>query len=418
MIEFATDLNQSAMPVNSPTAIEVVSIMQGLVTAAKLEPRDEDKLEWRALRQRIHIALSKTCKRWPSLSVQFKLAGTSKDCLEPTIFFVCPSKTQSSVRKFLRRQKWLSKSECGYETIVIDGSFLRVALYDHSDPNRGPFVYTDVVQAGSLCGQAARLDSPLNRPNEIPRFTIGGVLLINDVPCCLTTGHVLLDTSQDFISSESSVSSEDDTEDEDSGQSPSLVPDTSQSSLKVKLLAAAELHLKSERQPNLDRTEQTIGKLLTTSDWKRGLLIQNQDWSLVKLEKQDISASSMINHYHNPHQPLESPATFISSFASPDEHMMHSEITIIAGVSGLQGGWLNATPVQLYLDNRVFEAREITTDSPLGESRLSTTVTIAYRDFPVLYDALTQCTPCRNGRLWILGGARYKTRRPRIRDTR
>lgn len=376
--ELAPGVTQSATPVNSSTAIEVMAMTQGFVTAVKLEPREEDKLEWHALRQRIHLAFSKTCKRWPSLSVQFKLAGTSKDCLEPTIFFVCPLKTQSSVKKFLRRQKWLAKSECGYNTIVIDGSFLRVALDDQFDLNRGPFVYTSAGKARDFCGQAARLDSPLNRPNEIPRFTIGGVLLINDVPCCLTTGHVLLDTSQDGNSSDSSVSSEEDESgDEDSGQSSNPVPDTSQFPLEVEAFSARGFRSKDGPQPNLDRTEQKIGKLLTTSDWKRGLLVQNQDWSLIKLEKQDFSANSMINQYHDPHQPLESPVTFISSFANPEEVITHSEITIVAGISGLQGGWLNTTPVQLYLDNRVFEAREITTEIPLGVSCLQITVIIA-----------------------------------------
>lgn len=365
-------MTQSATPVEPSTAVEVTAIFQGLVLAVKLEPREEDKLEWRALRQRIHLALSKSCKRYPSLSVQFKLAGTSADCLEPIIFFVCPLKTQVSVKKFLRKQKWLSKTECGYGTVVIDGSFLRVALDDKFDPNRGLFVHMTAGQVQSLCGQAAQLEGPLNHHSEGSKFTIGGVLLVNDVPCCLTTGHVLLDTSLDRFSSDSSESSgEDEPADESLLKSSYFVTDTSKLSSESEHSPAGELQSGHRPQPNRDWAEERIGKLLTTSDWKRGILIQNQDWSLIKLERQDLPASSMINQYHDPRQPLSSPAIFINSFAHSDDVMKNPEVTILAGISGLQEGWLNTTPVQLYLDDRVFEAREITTELPLSESCIS-----------------------------------------------
>lgn len=330
------------------------------VVAVKQEPGNEDKLQWRALNQRIHMAIFNSCRRYPNLSLQFKLAGASAESLQPTILFVCPPETQKQVRKFVKKHKWLCETECGYKNMILDGNFLRVALEAGSGLDGGLFIRTDMGDVQTLCGKLGRLEGALNPDGTGSRFTIGGVVVVNDTLCCLTTGHVLVDTPD---TSELETSEDESETDEELGhQAPASRTASDPDDQKSDEDGIAHSQVSQETR---------IGKLLTTSNWKRGVLASNEDWSLIRLDAACSTDKSIINQFHYPATEVQqSPNTSITidKLARTEAELTESEVIILAGYTGLRTGWLNTTVVQLYLDNATFEAREIVTQEPLSKS--------------------------------------------------
>lgn len=344
---------------------DVIEICPGIFVAATEEPRNEDKLQWRALSKRIHMAFAKTCRRYPNLSVQFKLAGASADCLHPMILFVSPPETQKQVRKFLRKQKWLSEAECGYKNMVLDGTFHRVALDGEGGVDGGLFIRAEMGDVKTLCGRLGRLEGALNPDGVGSRFTIGGVIIVNDTLCCLTTGHVLFDRSD-----ASEMGDSDDDEESDEGEDPyspvnagqptsPLGTDPGSDDLKDDPASVTDSHVSQELR---------IGRLLTTSNWKRGVLASNEDWSLIRLDAVCNTDEWTLNQFHYPATEVQDSFNItIDHLARSEADMTESEVIILAGCTGPQKGRLNTTVVQLYLDNATFEAREIITQNSLSK---------------------------------------------------
>lgn len=341
-------------------AIEVVEVGQGTYVAVTQEPEDEDKLRWRALSKRIHMAFAKTCRRYPNLAVQFKLGGASEDCLQPMILFVCPPETQKMVRKFLKKHKWLSEAECGYKSIILDGNFLRVALDGEGGLDGGLFISADMTDGQTLCGKLGRLEGALSPPETGSRFTIGGVLVVNGTLCCLTAGHVLFDGPD--TSGMSSTDEEDETGLEEEEQHHPADFGRSQSPEQTTFDPDDYLSL-----------ETRIGRLLTTSDWKRGILSPNEDWSLIRLDEMRTfdTGKWLLNKFHDPGTDVQSSREIIiDELARTEAELTEVEVIILAGCTGPQKGRVNTTGIQLYLDNATFEAREITTHEPLSKSNV------------------------------------------------
>lgn len=343
--------------------IEVIEICQGTFVAIDQEPSNEDKLQWRAVSKRLHMAFAKTCKRYPNLSLQFKLAGASADSLQPMIFFVCPEETQKKVRKFVKKQKWLSEAECGYKYIILDGNFLRVALDGEGGLDGGLFIHADMNDAQTLCGKLGRLEGTLDHTGGGSRFTIGGVVVVNDTLCCLTAGHVLFDGPS--TSEMASSDEEDETDEEEEPRSPAgarHTPPQSHMSSDPLLEKSDE----ADMTQNQVSEETRVGKLLTTSNWKRGILASNEDWSLIQLDAVCSTDKWIVNQFQCPATEVQdSLKVTIDKLALTEAEITGAEVMILAGCSGLQKGRLNTTSVQLYLDNATFEAREIATHEPL-----------------------------------------------------
>ncbi|KAK2603342.1 hypothetical protein N8I77_009806 [Diaporthe amygdali] len=343
------------------STVELIEICQGTFVAVTQEPGSEDKLQWRALSKRIHMAFAKTCRRYPNLSLQFKLAGASADRLQPVILFVCPPETQKQVRKFLKKQKWLSEAECGYKNMIVDGNFLRVALDGEGGLDGGLFIRADMGDVQTLCGKLGRLEGVLNPTGGGSRFTIGGVLVVNDTLCCLTTGHVLFnepDTSEITVSDD-----EDESDDEEEQWRPA---DTDHPPPPSRILSGPEKIDEDSVEHSQAIQETRIGRLLTTSNWKRGVLTSNEDWSLIRLDDVDSTDEWIMNQFHYPGtEDQDSPKVTINKLARTEAEITETEVIILAGCTGFQKGRLNKTAVQLYLDNATFEAREIVTHEPL-----------------------------------------------------
>lgn len=356
------------------SAPELIEICQGTFVAVTKEPDNEDKLQWRALSKRIHMALAKTCRRYPNLSLQFKLAGGSGGHLQPTILFVCPPETQKQVRKFVKKHKWLSERECGYKNLIIDGNFLRVALDGERGLEGGLFIHTDMGDAQTLCAKLGRLEGVLNPNGASSRFTIGGVVVVNDTLCCLTTGHVLFDGPD---ASEIPSSSDEEETDEEDGHSYAADTGIAQRPLEARPFSRPSF---DPQQPNSDEDAETrshleketrIGRLLTTSNWKRGVFASNEDWSLIRLDPACCSEEWIVNKFQDRGPRTETHDTIqitVDKLARTEAEMSETEVIILAGCTGLQNGRLSTTAVQLYLDNATFEARELVTHEPLSKS--------------------------------------------------
>lgn len=351
-------------------AIELVEVEQGTYVAVAQEPGNEDKLQWRALSKRIHMAFAKTCRRYPNLAVQFKLGGASSDCLRPMILFVCPPETQKMVRKFLKKHKWLSEAECGYKSMILDGNFLRVALDGEGGLDGGLFIRADMADVQTLCGKLGRLEGALNPPESGSRFTIGGVLVVNDTLCCLTAGHVLFDGPD--TSGMYSTDDEDETGSKEERQHPA---DSGCSQAPKRTTFDPEDHMSDENTGERDHFSQEIriGRLLTTSDWKKGILSPNEDWSLIRLDEMCTCNTDewLLNQFRDPGTDIQSSREItIDELARTEAELTETEVIILAGCTGPQKGRLNTTSIQLYLDNATFEAREITTHKPLSKSHV------------------------------------------------
>lgn len=347
----------------SSSAIEVIEICQDTFVAVTQEPCNEDKLRWRVLRQRIHMAFVKTCRRYPNLSMQFKLAGPSAGLLQPVILFVCPPDTQKLVRKFVKKQNWLSEAECGYKHLIVAGNFLRVALDGEGAFNGGLFIRSDMRSVQTLCAKLGRLEGALNPNGADSRFTIGGVVVVNDTLCCLTTGHVL--SRGPDTSDIASIFSEEDTDEEDGRRD---VADTEHPTHPSRpCFDPHDQNSDEDHEARNQISEETrVGRLLTTSNWKRGVLESNEDWSLIRLDAACCTDEWIVNQFHYPGTEVQDSLQItIDKLARTEADMMEVEVMILAGCTGPQKGRLNTTAVQLYLDNATFEAREIVTHRPL-----------------------------------------------------
>lgn len=354
---------------------DVTEICPGIFVAVTEEPRNEDKLQWRALSKRIHMAFAKTCRRYPNLSVQFKLVGPSVDRLQPVILFVCPPDTQKQVRKFLKKQKWLSEAECGYKNMVLDGNFLRVTLDGEREVDGGLFIHAEMGDVKTLCGRLGRLEGVLNPNGAGSRFTIGGVIVVNDTLCCLTTGHVLFQgpdaSGMDDSDDNEETDDEEDRQDLVNAGQPVSPLGTSPGSddLKNDPAGGTDSHVSQELR---------IGGLLTTSNWKRGVLASNEDWSLIRLDAVCSTDEWISNQFHYPAtEAQDSVSVTIDDLARTEADMTDSEVIILAGCTGVQKGRLNTTVVQLYLDNATFEAREIVTQSSLSKYNVHNKIRLA-----------------------------------------
>lgn len=350
----------------STSAVEVIEICEGTFVAVTQEPGNEDKLQWRTLSKRIHMAFAKTCRRYPNLSLQFKLAGPSADHVQPVIFFICPPETQKQVRKFLKKQKWLSEAECGYKNMIVDGTFLRVALDGEGGLDGGLFIRADMGDVHTLCGKLGRLEGALSPTGAASRFTIGGVVVVNDTLCCLTTGHVLFDGHD--TSGMASSDDEGETEDEERRQDPVGTDHLSPPSRTYSHPEDQKSHEDGVAHSRVSQ-ETRIGRLLTTSNWKRGIMASNEDWSLIQLDAMRSTDEWIVNRFQYPGTEFQNPLKVtIDKLARTEDEVTEAEVIVLGGCTGLQKGRLNTTAVQLYLDNATFEAREIVTDEPLSKS--------------------------------------------------
>lgn len=350
-------------------AIEVIEICQGTFVAVTQEPGNEDKLQWSALSKRIHMAFAKTCRKYPNVSVQFKLAGTSAAHLQPVILFVCPPKTQKQVRKFLKNHKWLSGGECGYKNMILDGNFMRVALDGEGGLEGGLFICADMGDAQTLCGKLGRLEGALSSAGSGARFTIGGVIIVNDTLCCLTTGHVLLGTDTSEL-----VDSDDDKDTSDEENDQHVPAETYHTTTPSRPSPGPEHQKRDEDSVAQSQISQEtrIGRILTTSNWKRGVLALNEDWSLIRLDTVCSADEWIVNQFHYPGTEVHGSLKItIDKLARAEDDITEAEVIILAGCTGLQKGRLKTTLVQLYLDNATFQAKEIFTHEPLSKSRKS-----------------------------------------------
>ena len=309
--------------------------------------------------------------------MQFKLAGASADCLQPVILFICPPETQKQVRKFVRKQNWLAEAECGYKNMIVDGTFLRVLLDGQGGLDGGLFIRADMDDVQTLCGKMGRLEGALNSPGNGSRFTIGGVIIVNDILCCLTTGHVLVngpDTSETASSDDEDEIDEEERQEYPVGDAlPPNLPSKSSDQQDQKGDEAGSAHSNASQ-------ETRIGRLLTTSNWKRGTLTSNEDWSLIRLDAVSSSDKWLLNRFDHPGPEGQDTLTVtINELVRTDDEITEAEVIILAGCTGLQKGRLNTTAVQLYLDNATFEAREIVTHEPL--SKFPTTTSIYWNGF-------------------------------------
>lgn len=265
--------------------------------------------------------------------------------LKSTILFYSPVCDHSRVERFIKSQKWLQKS--GYNIEVAEGTFNFLGTRAIEELDLGVFVQFpwDV-----LCGAPARLKATgaaaAPTVEDVPTFTIGGILLIESRLYCMTVGHIL-DHSRCVKPSREQVKD---------------VGETEKPELEVGRL------VQSTWSDDAGKTE----------DGQRNRT-PNCDWAIIRLNNSQVwPANPYLTKPLDRGQEQGLASSNITRFASQadinDRELVKHGLSIISGCSGIVSGRLRVTPVPLYLRGNLFIAREVITQVELRElSRTSST---------------------------------------------
>lgn len=363
------------------SAIDILELEKGVFAAPKLPLDPKDQSAWDRIQPRLQDTIDNTLQTRrdlePTISCEFMMGGPSPKQLRPTVFLVCCHEVyRKQLKATLKRQTWIR--EYGYQLVVIVGAFeelsfgsLGVTPGADSIRIQASFSYTNDSYCGMLVRARAREE------NESVRFTIGGILLIDNKAFGLTVGHVV----EKLILPHYDLSDHDDEDDSDSSP---FITFEEEDSVKMRGLSSSrERALASQLQDVADRGESTIGRKSNTIQrdglrWShfghfnasttshRATASRNQlDWSLVSLcPELENDHGCLINSFGIPSGNHVTINKFLQRSA-----LMGSEVWIKSGSTGVVRGWLMDSLVLFHQHGKTFQVLQVISDQPLGTSR-------------------------------------------------
>ncbi|KAL1882865.1 hypothetical protein Daus18300_000503 [Diaporthe australafricana] len=379
----------------APASLE---LEKGIFAAPRLALEPKDRSAWDKLQPRLQDTINNTLKIQQGLestiSCEFMMGGPGPNQLKPTVFLVCCHEAyRKQLRAILKRQKWMR--EYGYQCVVIVDAIWKPSLGSLDDI---PDLLSIPVQAylpnnkSTLCGLQAQARS---RPNDAPvKFTIGGVLLIDNKACGLTVGHVAekLIPPQDGNNDDGDiddVDGDDDDDDDDDNDESAMGHGSSSPFIKFEdadsvgmtgLSSPKEDLSVAQPQDEASRDESTplpnseSGQIQSEHDWhqfgyfdasttaRSTVSCSRLDWSLVSLDPG-------LETVHRPLiNTLEMPTgdrIFINNFLEKSA-IKGCEVWIYAGSKGLVRGWLLDSAALLHQDGKTFPVLQVISDKPLG----------------------------------------------------
>lgn len=308
----------------------------------------------------------------------------------------------------MKKQEWLR--EYGYQCVVTVDEFKGLSS-GSVDVTPGTDLIT--IQASSLstiislCGLQARARAPTH--GEFVRFTIGGILLIDNKAFGLTVRHVLeahntpqygaIDDdasdspgadghhtppeSPESFHDESDHDAQSDSEDpydsEDESDSSPFITSEKEPSIQRQNISSSEEHASAlvllevsdhfelHLEDNSDSNHasglnlRNFGHFITSTSLSTARQKQ-LDWSLIKLtpELEDLH-QPLTNTYETPSDNRVSINKFLQRSTRTS-----GEVWINCGTTGIVKGWLMALPVLLHQGGKTLQALQVMPDETLG----------------------------------------------------
>lgn len=356
---------------------KVLELEQGVFAAPRLALQTADRWAWDKIQPRLQDTIDNTLKTKQGLestiSCEFMMGGQSPKQLKPTIFLVCCHEVyRKQLRAILKKQKWMK--EYGYQCVVIVDAFEELS---HGSLEVTPGVDPIHVQASlsneniSLCGVQARAQA--RAEDGAVRFTIGGILLIDNKAFGLTVGHVIkkLALAQDDITDDDEDDSETSPfitfEDEDTvDMTSSSSPENNETALEFQDEAdsgesTSETNFNSSFEDGRIWSHFGHFHVPTTSPSTASCGLR--DWSLVSLDPELESLHHpLANSYDIPPGDRISINKFLKRSA-----ITTSEVWINSGSTGMVRGWLMDSLVLFHQNGKTFQVLQVIAEQSLGK---------------------------------------------------
>lgn len=353
----------------------IQELEKGVFAAPKMPLNVKDRSAWDNIQPRLQDTIDNTLKTRQGLestiSCEFMMGGPSPKQLKPTVFLVCCHEAyRKQLKRILKRQKWIRQYDYQW-VVVVDAfeelSFSSLEVTPGTDEIR---VYVPLSSTRiSLCGVQARAQT---WPHDAPvRFTIGGILLIDNKEFGLTVGHAV----EKLILPQNGTSDDDDEEVSDSSP---FMTFGEEDPVKMASVFSTE-SLASDLEDEVDHDESSIawdfdpsqedgltwgnfGQFHASTISRSSMRRDQLDWSLVSLGPElKIFQRPLINTFEIPTGSRVSINKFLQKSA-----IVGSEVWINAGSTGLVKGWLMDTLVVFHKHGKTCPVLQVISDQALG----------------------------------------------------
>ncbi len=224
----------------------------------------------------------------------------------------------------------------------------------------------------TLCGALAYSDSKAHSAWK-SQFTIGGVIVIDNVSYGLTTGHNLNQDNLLDLGANISEYSEASYDDSSSvyisfdGEDTRDLSDSTQGPIDIASKSFVELGSLplAEKAPSITHKSshfEYMG-LLDTLPVDESRYKPHLDWEVIKIKRW-----GPFSWFVNRVAPVGDSESIMLTSIIKTKDFKDGEVTIVAGSSGLVKGWLRSCPVYMQFEGASFEAMQIVFDKPLGKS--------------------------------------------------
>lgn len=356
---------------------EVLELEKGVFAAPRLALELRDRSTWDKIQPRLQDTIDNTLRTQQGLestiSCEFMMGGQSPKQLKPTIFLVCCHEAYlKQLRAILKRQKWMK--EYGYQCVVIVDSFEELSYGSLEVTPGADSIRIQVSLSNkniSLCGVQARAQA--RAEDGAVRFTIGGILLIENKAFGLTVGHVV----KNLILPQDGTTDDDE---DDSEASPFITFEDEDTVNMTGLSGPKQIVPALEFRGVTDSIESTIERTSNsgTADEQTWSYLGHfhvpatspsiascslLDWSLVSLDPElERFHRPLPNSYEIPPGDHISINKFLQRSA-----ITRSEVWINSGSTGMVRGWLMDSLVLFHQNGKTFQVLQVIAEQPLGK---------------------------------------------------